>query len=222
MKTKRRSRKVTIGLDLGDRKHSVCVLDSRARIVEQFPLANKRERLALLMAKYPRATVAMEAGRPSPWISRLLAKLGAKVIVANPRKLAAIYQNERKSDRRDAETLARLARMDPALLHPIQHGSAAAQQDMLQIKLRDALVRARVALINSVRFTLKSLGHAVANPSSERFHKEKEKGSVRAYVQNLLERTEEKGGKRGRPVHRETGSALESIILRLPKDCGSR
>jgi len=32
-------------------------------------------------------------------------------------------------------------------------------------------VRARVALINSVRFSLKSLGYAVSNPSSERFHK---------------------------------------------------
>jgi transposase len=41
----------------------------------------------------------------------------------------------------------------------------------LRIKLRDSLVRARVALINSVRFSLKSLGYAVSNPSSERFHK---------------------------------------------------
>jgi hypothetical protein len=30
-------------------------------------------------------------------------------------------------------------------------------------------VRARVALINSVRFSLKSLGYAVSHPSSERF-----------------------------------------------------
>jgi transposase len=32
-------------------------------------------------------------------------------------------------------------------------------------------VRTRVNLINTVRFTLKSLGHAVSNPSSEAFHK---------------------------------------------------
>ena len=42
---------------------------------------------------------------------------------------------------------------------------------MLQLKLRDSLVRARVALINGVRFTLKSLGYPVSNPSSGRFHK---------------------------------------------------
>ena len=79
--------------------------------------------------------------------------------VANPRKTRAIYENERKSDRRDAMMLARLARLDPTLLHPIEHGSQEAQLDMLQLKLRDSLVRARVALINAVRFSLKSLGY---------------------------------------------------------------
>jgi transposase len=85
---------------------------------------------------------------------------------ANPRKLHAISRNER-----NAQMLARLARVDPALLHPIEHGSTQAQHDLLGLKLRDALVRARVNLINAVRFTLKSLGHSVRNPSSESFHK---------------------------------------------------
>ena len=53
------------------------------------------------------------------------------MIVANPRKTRAIYQNERKSDRRDAMMLARLARMDATLLHPVKHGGQQAQQDML-------------------------------------------------------------------------------------------
>src|SRR6266536_4307716 len=61
--------------------------------------------------------------------------------------------------------------MDRALLYPIRHGSEEAQQDLLRIKLRDSLVRARVALINSLRFTLKSLGYTIANPSTQRFHK---------------------------------------------------
>jgi transposase len=93
------------------------------------------------------------------------------VVVSNPRKTRAIYQHERKSDRRDALMLARIARMEPALLYPVQHGSEQAQQDLLRIKLRDSLVRARVGVINSLRFTLKSLGYAIANSSTERFHK---------------------------------------------------
>ena len=161
----------TLGLDLGDRAHHVCVLDASGQIVRDDSLPNTRPALSQLLADFPRATVALEAGTHSPWISRYLTGLGATVFVANPRKLHAISRNERKCDRRDAQMLARLARADVALLHPIQHGTAQAQHDLLGLKLRDALVRTRVNLINTVRFTLKSLGHSVCNPSSESFHK---------------------------------------------------
>jgi len=105
--------------------------------------------------------------------------------VANPRKTRTISQSERKSDERDALVLARLGRADRNLLNPVVHGSEEAQHDLLQIKLRDSLVRARAAVINSVRFTLKSLGYRVSNPSSERFHKlvmEEVPGSVGALI----------------------------------------
>src|SRR5208282_4176185 len=161
----------TLGLDLGDRSHYVCVLDAQGQIIYEGTLLNERVALALLLTKYPAATVALEAGTHSPWISRYLTGLGATVIVANPRKLHAITRHERKCDRRDAVMLARLARADAALLHPIEHGSAQAQHDLLGLKLRDSLVRTRVNLINTVRFTLKSLGHSVSNPSSESFNK---------------------------------------------------
>src|SRR5260370_2102898 len=113
----------------------------------------------------------MEAGGHNPWISRFLEALGWRVVVANPRKLRAIYQHERKSDQGDALMLALIGRIGLGLLYTVRHGTADAQQDLLRIKLRDSLVRARVAVINSVRFTLKSLGYTVRNPSSERFHK---------------------------------------------------
>ena len=161
----------TLGLDLGDRSHHVCVMDATGQIIREGALSNTRPALAKLLADFPRATVAIEAGTHSPWISRYLTGLGAHVLVANPRKLHAISRSERKCDRRDAQMLARLARVDAALLHPIQHGTAQAQHDLLGLKLRDALVRTRVNLINAVRFTLKSLGHPVRNPSSESFHK---------------------------------------------------
>src|SRR5271155_5129688 len=111
----------TIGLDLGDRAHYACVLDASG-MVREASLPNTRPALSQLLADFPRATVALEAGTHSPWISRYLTGLGATVLVATPRKLHAISRDERKCDRRDAHMLARLARADAALLHPIQHG----------------------------------------------------------------------------------------------------
>jgi hypothetical protein len=130
-----------LGLDLGDRSHYVCALDAAGQILHEGPMLNHRVALALLLKQYPAATVALEAGTHSPWISRYLTDLGATVIVANPRKPHAIPRNERKCDRRDAVMLARLARADVALLHPLKHGTAQAQHDLLGLKLRDSLVQ---------------------------------------------------------------------------------
>ncbi len=163
--------KITIGLDLGDRRHRFCALDKEGQVIEEGTLGNTRECLGELSSRYAGALIVMEAGCHSPWISRYLEGMGCEVVVSNPRKTRAIYQHERKSDRRDALMLARIARMDQALLYPVRHGSEQAQQDLLRIKLRDSLVRARVGVINSLRFTLKSLGYTIANPSTERFHK---------------------------------------------------
>jgi transposase len=167
MKTK--SSAITIGIDLGDRKHAVCVLDAKGEIIKQESIANNRGSLTALSRRHPGALIAMEVGTHSPWTSRLLESLGHRVLVANARKLRAIYQNERKSDRKDAEILARLARSDEKLLHPIQHVCEQMQVDLLQIKLRDNLVRQRVDIISSVRGTLKSLGIMLPSPNSESF-----------------------------------------------------
>jgi len=167
MKTKNSS--ITIGLDLGDRKHAVCVLGSKGEIIKQQSIANTRPSLTALSRRHPRALIVMEVGMQSPWTSRFFQELGHRVLVANPRKVRAIYQNERKSDRRDCEMLARLARTDEKLLHPVDHGSEEMQRDLLQIKLRDNLVRQRVDVISAVRFTLKSLGVTLPSPNTTCF-----------------------------------------------------
>ena len=162
---------ITIGLDLGDHRHRFCAIDRAGRVIEEGSVGNDRLALTKLSGRCPGALAIMEAGTHSPWISRHLEASGWQVIVSNPRKVRAIYQHERKCDERDAQMLARIGRMDTALLYPVRHSSEQAQEDLVRIKLRDSLVRARVALINSVRFSLKSLGYHVRNPSSARFHK---------------------------------------------------
>lgn len=111
-KTTRRLRKAqaTIGLDLGDKRHTFCVLDTRGEVVNKGSMRNERNELAKLASAYPGALVVMEAGMHSPWTSRFLDSLGMEVVVANPRKTRTISQSERKSDERDALVLARLGR----------------------------------------------------------------------------------------------------------------
>jgi transposase len=164
MKTKKPAvEKLSVGLDLGDRHHHACVLDAAGEILAEEVIANTREVLTAFCARYPGATVTMETGTHSPWVSRHVAALGHPVIVANARKLRAISQSQTKSDREDAQMLARLGRADPKLLSPVRHRREATQRALVRLKVREALVRSRVNLVNSVRFLLKSLGVFVSS-----------------------------------------------------------
>ena len=78
--------------------------------------------------------------------------------MANARMVALIHKNPRKSDPVDAESLARLGRVDPKLLAPIEHRSEEAQIHLGIIRTRDVVVRARTALVNHVRGAVKALG----------------------------------------------------------------
>jgi transposase len=159
----------TIGLDVGDHASKVCVLNAPGEVVKREAVKTSAPALARFFSKYPGALVVLEVGTHSPWISRLLTGLGLTVIVCNPRKVRLISQSDRKNDRMDAELLARLGRLDPKLLFPIQHRSAKAQADLTLLHARDALVRGRTRLINSVRGLVKSNGGRVPGCSAEAF-----------------------------------------------------
>lgn len=160
---------ITIGMDLGDRKHTVCVLGADGVVLEEMSVASAGGAVRGLLMGYPGALVAMETGTHSRWVSQIAEELGLRVLVGNARKLRAIWTNPQKSDLRDAEMIARIARMDPQLLHPIHHRSARSQQDLSVIKARDALVKIRTALVLHVRSVIKGTGRTANSSSSRAF-----------------------------------------------------
>lgn len=158
-----------IGLDLGDKFTYLTILDQKGEVIEESRLPTTRDSLQRKFSMLSSCRVAMEVGSHSRWVSHLLKDLGHAVLVANARKLRAIYHNPRKGDRADAETLARLARLDPELLSPIHHRSPQAQAHLAVIRSRDALVRSRTLLINHTRGIAKSSGERLPACSAEAF-----------------------------------------------------
>jgi transposase len=94
-----------------------------------------------------------------------------EVIVANPRRVQLIAQSNRKNDKADAETLARLGRADPKLLGPVKHRDFQAQADLAVIRSRNALVAARTLLINHIRGAVKSAGGRLPAGDAHTFHR---------------------------------------------------
>jgi len=159
-----------VGLDLSDRRVQMAIVEMRSgQCVEEGRLALSQTALARRFASARRMRVVLEVGTHSPWVSRLLEAWGHEVLVANPRQVQLIAKSRRKTDRVDALVLARLARLDPELLHPIRHRSEGAQTDLARVRVRAALVRTRTALIQHVRGALKSLGYRLPSCSVEVF-----------------------------------------------------
>ncbi len=141
--------KMTAGLDLGDKYSYLCLIDQESgEVIEEGRLRATPEALRRRFSCEGPLRIAIEAGTHSPWVSRVLEGCGHEVLVANARKLRLIYANRRKTDEIDAENLARLARLDPKLLYPIEHRDEDSQAHLAIIRSRQALVSCRTQLVN--------------------------------------------------------------------------
>jgi transposase len=161
----------TVGLDLGDRFSQVCGLLEDGTIALEEKIASRKESLRLYFRRFEHARVVCEVGTFSPWVKPLLESLGHEVLVANPRKLRALYASGNKSDVIDARMLARVGRMDPSLLGAIHHRSLETQADLAVLRSRALLVRARTKLVNHVRGAVKSMGSRLPKCSTASVHK---------------------------------------------------
>ncbi len=167
----RESQKMTAGLDLGDKYSYWCLLDAESgEIIEEGRLRTVPEAFRRRFDSERPLRLAIEAGTHSPWVSRLLEECGHEVLVANPRKIRLIYANKRKSDKLDAENLARLARLDPKLVYPLKHRGEDSQAHLAVIRSRQALVNARTQLVNHVRGAVKSFGARLPKCAARSFH----------------------------------------------------
>lgn len=160
----------TIGLDLSDRTLRYCELDAAGAIVAEGTLALTRTALCQYLGAQPAGTrVALETGGQSAWVRDVITGLGHEAVVGNARELAAVTQSLQRTDSRDARQLARLARLDPQLLNPVELRDAARQADLFVVRARALLVDVRTKLINFARGVTKALGHRLPASTSHRF-----------------------------------------------------
>jgi transposase len=89
--------------------------------------------------------------------------------------------------------LARLARVDPRLLRPIQHRSEKAQEHLMKIRVRAALVEGRTSLVNAARGLTKATGERLPACDADFFGVEQMAGlpaGLQGTLKPLLEQVE--------------------------------
>lgn len=160
---------LTIGLDLGDRSSWVCELDVRAQVVTCGSVPTTPVGIEAYFGGRAPCRVVLEVGTHSPWVSRLLERLGHETIVANPSAVYGKRRRKRRNDATDAEYLARQGRADPLLLHPIRHRGPDSQKHLGMLRARDTLVSTRTKLVNHVRGSVKAMGSRIQRCSASAF-----------------------------------------------------
>lgn len=177
--------RLTVGVDLGDQWSNYCILGLEGETLAEGQLRTTREDVVSFFGALSAARVIIEVGTHSAWVREVIVGCGHEVLVANPRLMEGTKRRKRKNDRLDAQKLARLGRVDPQSLFPIEHRSTEVRQDLVVLRARDALVTARTQLINTTRGLVKSMGGRLPQCSSTSFPKKVEE-SLPAEVREAL------------------------------------
>jgi transposase len=178
--------RLTVGVDLGDQWSNYCILGLEGETLAEGQLGTTREDVAELFRALAAARVILEVGTHSAWVREVVVGCGHEVLVANPRLMDGAKRRKRKNDRLDAHKLARLGRVDPQSLFPMEHRSTEVRQDLVVLRARDTLVQVRTQLINATRGLVKSMGARLPKCSSPSFPKKVEEALPAGVREALL------------------------------------
>ena len=146
-----------VALDLGTKKTSFCEL-SQGQVVQRLTVSDVCSLEHLLGPDQPPANVAIEACREAWFVHDLLVKWGNEVVVIDTTrsKQLGIGQHGRKTDRIDAEVLARALESGRI---PKAHVLTRKRREMRRVLLvRRSLVEARAQLVTTVRGLVREQG----------------------------------------------------------------
>jgi transposase len=167
--------RLTVGVDLGDKWSNYCIVGLDGEKLTEGEVVTAPQDFTEFFQSMAAARVVMEVGTHSAWARDVVASCGHEVLVANPRQMEGPKRRKRKNDRIDAHKLARVGRMDPQSLFPIEHRSVKVRQDLVAVRARHAAVAVRRDLINTTRGLVKSMGGRLPKCSSPSFpHKVEE------------------------------------------------
>ncbi|MCP5041851.1 MAG: IS110 family transposase [bacterium] len=172
--TKRRL-EYTLGIDLGDRECHFALVsgvggEEEIVVTDTAVIETTEEAFAAWFDGRKPMRVAVAVGTHARWIAAATADRGHEVIVCNPRKLPEIYNNPKKSDFIDAETLARIGHTDASKLTKLVDFTRRDVVSLGLVRARDCVVKSRARLVNHIRGAVKNVGGRIPTCEGRRFH----------------------------------------------------
>ena len=162
--------KLFVGLDVSLEKTAICVISEHGKIVKEAQVVSEPEALLSWIGEQDGSIVAigLEAGPLSQWLYRGLTEAGLDVVLMETRQVkGALKAMPIKTDRRDAEGIARLLHL--GWFRPVHCKSVSAQEVRAVLSARKAVQQGMIALEMSLRGLLRNFGLKVGAISRGRF-----------------------------------------------------
>ena len=159
-----------VGLDVSLEKTAICVISEHGKIVREAQAASEPEALLRWIGEQDGsiAAIGLEAGPLSQWLHRGLTEAGLDVVLMETRQVkGALKAMPIKTDRRDAEGIARLLHL--GWFRPVHCKSVSAQEVRAVLGARKAVQQGFIALEMSLRGLLRNFGLKVGTISRGRF-----------------------------------------------------
>lgn len=150
---------VFIGLDVSLASTAICVLGPQGRVVDELQAASEPEALvhAIGSLPYEIEAIGLEAGPLSQWLSKGMEEDGFDVVLMETRLVkAALKAMPIKTDRRDAQGIARLLQM--GWYRPVHRKSVSSQEIRALLTARKSLQQAIINIELSMRGVLRNFG----------------------------------------------------------------
>jgi len=161
---------VFIGLDVSLASTAMCVLGPQGKVVEELKAASEPEALVRAMASLPYAVdaIGLEAGPLSQWLSKGIEEAGFDVVLMETRLVkAALKAMPIKTDRRDAQGIARLLQM--GWYRPVHRKSVSSQEIRALLSARKSIQQAIINIELSMRGVLRNFGLKLGHVTRVRY-----------------------------------------------------
>lgn len=179
------------GIDSANKASRVCIMDGAQRVLSECAVSTEEAALREALSGLGRLRVAIEAQPLAEWLSGVVERCGHEAVLIDARAAKHLLCSKKKTDRRDARTLAQMARTE--WYTAVHRKSSEARLMRSRLQARSGLVRTAKRMNSEVRGLLRAHGVRVGRVSDAQFAErvralahEQVPGLV-AYLEPLLE-----------------------------------
>ena len=155
------------GIDVANQASAVCVVDPSDRVIRELEVATEAAALVEALSALGSVHVVVESSPLAEWLVSVLEQAGHEAVIIDARTAKQLMSATKKTDRRDARTLARMARTGWYTV--VHRKSADGRLQRSRLQARQGLVRQRQAANAQVRGLLRAHGVRLGRVSKGEF-----------------------------------------------------